>query len=172
MVGDGDFVKWFEEIGKDDLTLVGGKNASLGEMIRELRSSKVEVPGGFALTTDAYRLVLEQDDLELVHLGSAGRIPHRKPGSRRNRPQHPYAIQSIGTARYLNDVHHRRVPETRRTLRSTTLVGGGKKQRDGRGSSPLRVLPGSRSRISTSPMLTICSMRAGIVSQVFSRTAP
>lgn len=63
MADDGGFVRWFEDIGKEDLALVGGKNASLGEMIRELHSAKVQVPGGFALTTDAYGLLLEQNDL-------------------------------------------------------------------------------------------------------------
>ncbi|NIU80100.1 MAG: hypothetical protein GWN71_43195, partial [Gammaproteobacteria bacterium] len=43
---------------------VGGKNASLGEMIRELKREGVRVPDGFALTADAYRSYLEANDLE------------------------------------------------------------------------------------------------------------
>ncbi|HEU65146.1 MAG TPA: phosphoenolpyruvate synthase [Chloroflexi bacterium] len=54
------FVKWFEEIGAQDVALVGGKNASLGEMIRNLGNKGVNVPSGFAITTEAYKYVLEK----------------------------------------------------------------------------------------------------------------
>lgn len=53
------FIKFFEEIGINDIPLVGGKNASLGEMIQKLAAKNVLVPSGFALTSDAYRLHLE-----------------------------------------------------------------------------------------------------------------
>jgi pyruvate, water dikinase len=49
------FIKWFEDITIDDVPVVGGKNASLGEMVRELAGKGVKVPGGFAITADAYR---------------------------------------------------------------------------------------------------------------------
>ncbi len=49
------FVRWFNDIGLDDVPLVGGKNASLGEMYRELAGRGVRVPNGFAITADAYR---------------------------------------------------------------------------------------------------------------------
>lgn len=49
------FVKWFADIGIQDIPLVGGKNASLGEMFRELTSKGVKVPNGFAITAEAYR---------------------------------------------------------------------------------------------------------------------
>ncbi|MEO1134584.1 MAG: hypothetical protein AAFX40_18020, partial [Cyanobacteria bacterium J06639_1] len=42
------FVLWFEDVGIADVPLVGGKNASLGEMIRELGQRGVSVPAGFA----------------------------------------------------------------------------------------------------------------------------
>ena len=58
------YICWFDEISKDDLPLVGGKNASLGEMIGHLAEVNVKVPSGFALTTDAYRMLLEKQDLE------------------------------------------------------------------------------------------------------------
>ena len=48
------FIRWFDQIGIDDVPLVGGKNASLGEMYRELGASGVSVPEGFAVTADAY----------------------------------------------------------------------------------------------------------------------
>src|SRR5690606_8563008 len=47
----------------DDVGRVGGKNASLGEMISQLAGAGVRVPGGFATTSDAYRLFLAQDGL-------------------------------------------------------------------------------------------------------------
>lgn len=51
----GRYVRWFEELGLEDVPLVGGKNASLGEMVRELSQAGVRVPGGFAVTAEAYR---------------------------------------------------------------------------------------------------------------------
>ncbi|MFI5360946.1 MAG: phosphoenolpyruvate synthase [Elusimicrobiota bacterium] len=54
------WVKWFEEIGIDDVPTVGGKNASLGEMYRSLSSAGVLVPNGFAITADAYRCYLDR----------------------------------------------------------------------------------------------------------------
>ncbi len=53
------FIRPFESLSLDDIPLVGGKNASFGEMIRELTPLGVRVPGGFALTADAYRAVLD-----------------------------------------------------------------------------------------------------------------
>jgi pyruvate,water dikinase len=54
------FVKWFEEIGATDIASVGGKNASLGEMIRNLGKKGVNVPTGFAVTAEAYKYVVEK----------------------------------------------------------------------------------------------------------------
>jgi pyruvate,water dikinase len=54
------YIRWFSELGNDDVALVGGKNASLGEMYRELRAQGVRVPNGFAVTAAAYRYVLDQ----------------------------------------------------------------------------------------------------------------
>lgn len=56
-------VLWFQELGKHDIDRVGGKNASLGEMISNLASAGVSVPGGFATTAQAYREFLEQSGL-------------------------------------------------------------------------------------------------------------
>lgn len=52
----------FSQIGASDVALVGGKNAALGEMYRELAPIGVPVPGGFAVTAYAYRCVLERVD--------------------------------------------------------------------------------------------------------------
>ncbi len=55
-----EFILWFNELGIKDVPLVGGKNASLGEMYRELSSKGVRVPNGFAVTAYAYRYLLEK----------------------------------------------------------------------------------------------------------------
>ncbi len=52
-------VLWFNEIELGDIPQVGGKNASLGEMFRELPAKGVNIPDGFAVTADAYRYLLE-----------------------------------------------------------------------------------------------------------------
>jgi pyruvate, water dikinase len=52
-------IRWFSDIGLGDVPLVGGKNASLGELYRELANSGVRVPNGFAITAAAYRHFLE-----------------------------------------------------------------------------------------------------------------
>jgi pyruvate,water dikinase len=54
---------WFEELRLDDVPRVGGKNASLGEMIHQLSDAGVQVPGGFATTADAFREFLEHKGL-------------------------------------------------------------------------------------------------------------
>ena len=48
------YIRWFEEIGIEDVPLVGGKNASLGEMYRDLTTQGVKIPDGFAVTAEAY----------------------------------------------------------------------------------------------------------------------
>jgi len=58
------FVRWFEELGLDDVPLVGGKNASLGELYRQLTPRGVHVPNGFAITAQAYRYVLHRAGAE------------------------------------------------------------------------------------------------------------
>ncbi|MCO6441224.1 MAG: phosphoenolpyruvate synthase [Nitrococcus mobilis] len=58
-----DYVVWFQSIGKEDIPRVGGKNASLGEMIHELGRAGVRVPGGFATTAAAYWDFLDAADL-------------------------------------------------------------------------------------------------------------
>lgn len=58
------FVKWYSEVGIDDVPLVGGKNAALGEMYSNLVPLGVNVPDGFALTADAYRFFLKEAGLD------------------------------------------------------------------------------------------------------------
>ncbi len=58
-----EYIIWFDKLGMDDVARVGGKNASLGEMISGLASAGVRVPGGFATTAHAFRDFLRHDRL-------------------------------------------------------------------------------------------------------------
>ncbi len=58
-----EYVLWYQELGMQDVPRVGGKNASLGEMISNLANAGVTVPGGFATTADAFNEFLEQSGL-------------------------------------------------------------------------------------------------------------
>ncbi len=55
---------WFEHLGKNDVDIVGGKNASLGEMISKLSKAGIRVPNGFATTAQAFRNFLDHNSLE------------------------------------------------------------------------------------------------------------
>jgi pyruvate,water dikinase len=55
-----DYIRWFSELGIDDVPSVGGKNASLGEMYRQLTGQGLRVPDGFAVTAAAYRATLDR----------------------------------------------------------------------------------------------------------------
>jgi pyruvate,water dikinase len=54
------YIKFFKDLGSDDVALVGGKTASLGEMYQELTKQGVKVPDGFGITAEAYRYVLDK----------------------------------------------------------------------------------------------------------------
>ena len=56
-------VIWFEELGRSDVSRVGGKNASLGEMVAHLASEGVRVPPGFATTAEDYWRFVEANGL-------------------------------------------------------------------------------------------------------------
>ncbi|HBO3207961.1 PEP/pyruvate-binding domain-containing protein [Pseudomonas aeruginosa] len=58
------YTAWFEDLGSGDVGQVGGKNASLGEMIRSLKAEGVRVPDGFATTAAAYREYLAGNGIE------------------------------------------------------------------------------------------------------------
>lgn len=58
-----DYIVWFDQLGMNDVERVGGKNASLGEMISHLSSAGVRVPGGFATTSKAYWEFLSSNKL-------------------------------------------------------------------------------------------------------------
>lgn len=63
-----EYIRLFEKLGLDDVALVGGKNASLGELIRELSSQGIRVPSGFVVTADAYTKLIEKIGSELSGL--------------------------------------------------------------------------------------------------------
>ena len=58
------YVLWYQQLGMNDVNQVGGKNASLGEMISNLADAGVQVPGGFSTTSYAFNEFLEQSGLE------------------------------------------------------------------------------------------------------------
>ena len=55
------YIKWFNELGIEDIDLVGGKNASLGEMYQNLIREGIRIPNGFAITAEAYRTILDSN---------------------------------------------------------------------------------------------------------------
>ena len=57
------YIVWLEAVGNADIAVVGGKNASLGEMISALKDTGVRVPDGFATTASAYRLLVAANDI-------------------------------------------------------------------------------------------------------------
>ena len=59
-----DYIRWFRDLSSEDTSIVGGKNASLGEMLSELAEEGVRVPDGFVTTADAYRTFVSHNELE------------------------------------------------------------------------------------------------------------
>jgi pyruvate,water dikinase len=72
------FIAWFETLGKADVARVGGKNASLGEMVQRLAPGGVRVPEGFATTAQAYREYVKANGIEA---GLAARMDALKRGA-------------------------------------------------------------------------------------------
>lgn len=79
------YVKWFKEIGIQDVELVGGKNASLGEMYQNLNAVGIRIPNGFAITAEAYRHILDANDaweklheqLDTIDYGDVAQLQER-----------------------------------------------------------------------------------------------
>ena len=59
------FIKWFEDLQIGDVPSVGGKNASLGEMIRNLGEKGINVPSGFAITAYSYKYMIEKEGIDV-----------------------------------------------------------------------------------------------------------
>ena len=57
------YLKWLDETGIDEVELVGGKNASLGEMIKNLKTLNIKVPYGFVITAESYDLFMDHNNL-------------------------------------------------------------------------------------------------------------
>ena len=109
MANNGSHVIWFEKLGRDDVPRVGGKNASLGEMVGHLASQGVRVPPGFATTADAYWQFVTANDLMKTIIGLlddlvAGKAPLSEVGLaiRRAflRAEWPKDIEAAITAAY------------------------------------------------------------------------
>jgi pyruvate,water dikinase len=104
-----EYIAWLHELGMEDLGRVGGKNASLGEMIGQLTDLGIEVPGGFATTSHAYREFLEQsglkakidgtlDGLDVEDVGELARTGEMIRGWIMDTPFPPPLSEAIGEA--------------------------------------------------------------------------
>ncbi|OIP53490.1 MAG: phosphoenolpyruvate synthase [Helicobacteraceae bacterium CG2_30_36_10] len=58
------YIRFFDSLGINDIAIVGGKNASLGEMVKSLSAKGLNIPNGFATTSDAYWLLLEENAIK------------------------------------------------------------------------------------------------------------
>lgn len=86
MIAPASPVVWFETLGRGDVAVVGGKNASLGEMVRHLTGQGVKVPAGFATTADAYWRFVDANELRgiissALNALEAGKITLAEAGS-------------------------------------------------------------------------------------------
>jgi pyruvate,water dikinase len=78
-------VAWFEDVGRGDVAKVGGKNASIGEMVHTLGGQGVRTPPGFATTTDAYWAFVKANGLQPIIVAAlsdfgSGRMPLDEAG--------------------------------------------------------------------------------------------
>ena len=139
----------FEELGSGDVARVGGKNASLGEMIRTLAAEGIRVPAGFATTADAYRELVAANDLgariqaELAAWRSGGKsLDHAGQAIRRlflkARFPEPLTAAILGAYSELSRRHG--VEETDVAVRSSATAE----------DLPTRASPASRRPTSTS----------------------
>ena len=72
------FILWFKELGIEDVPLVGGKNASLGEMYRTLIKKEVNIPNGFAISAHSYFYLLEKTGAKAKLKEILGRLKNKK----------------------------------------------------------------------------------------------
>jgi len=71
-----EYIKWFNEISLNDISLVGGKNASLGEMVSNISKLGIDVPYGFAITTKVYDKFIEDNNLETYINEQLNKLKH------------------------------------------------------------------------------------------------
>jgi pyruvate,water dikinase len=79
------YIRWFDQIGMEDTALVGGKNASLGELYRELVPHGIKVPNGFAVTAEAYWDLVGRAKLEQTLKGILSGLDTRDAENLRQR---------------------------------------------------------------------------------------
>ena len=171
-MSDYQYIRFFEEFGIDDVPLVGGKNASLGEMYRKLSEQGVRVPNGFAITAEAYT----------PHAGRGRRLGRAARRPRRSRPRRRHRSGAQGK-RAREIVYGAGLPGRpgRRDPRRLPHAAGG--VRRGASAWPCaarrpprtcrqRASPASRTPTSTSRATRACSTPAAAASPACSPTAP
>jgi pyruvate, water dikinase len=97
-------ILWFSEIEIKDIPLVGGKNASLGEMYSQLRKKGINIPNGFAVTSNAYRYFIAHNKLDEKFKNILRRLD---TGNMRNLAERGHRIrQVILSAEFPDDLHN------------------------------------------------------------------
>lgn len=97
-------ILWFSEIEIKDIPLVGGKNASLGEMYSQLRRRKINIPNGFAITAGAYRYFVSHNKLEEKFRRI---LKGLNTGNMRNLSERGYRVrQAILSSEFPQDLHN------------------------------------------------------------------
>jgi pyruvate,water dikinase len=87
-------VIWFEDLSRGDVGLVGGKNSSLGEMVQQLGEKGIDVPPGFATTSDAFRAFIKANNLneviaDAMEMLDSGKRTLAETGTSRSAPAPP-----------------------------------------------------------------------------------
>ncbi len=101
MADNNKYIRWFENLGSSDVPLVGGKNASLGEMVRSMGDAGIRVPGGFALTAEAYWKFL---DFNGIRDRIAGQMEQFRAGSKPLAETGKAVRRLFRTARFPEDI--------------------------------------------------------------------
>jgi phosphoenolpyruvate synthase/pyruvate phosphate dikinase len=165
------YIRWFETIRLEDVPLVGGKNASLGELYRELGIASVKVPNGFALTVAAYADALSSTKawaglhalLDNLDIADVTELAERAEKAR----QIVYHATGNNELRVDIEAAYRRLE---------TQYGTGVAWQCAAQPPPRicrrRALPGSTKAISIFTALTISSRRVAAVSRRCSPTVP
>ncbi|WP_433498883.1 phosphoenolpyruvate synthase [Sphaerimonospora sp. CA-214678] len=91
-------VAWFPELSRTDVALVGGKNAGLGELTRNLAEAGVRVPEGFAVTAEAYRMFIAENGLRDVIAGQIDRLHRVDRQNRADRQHRGATLSAVGAA--------------------------------------------------------------------------
>ena len=113
------FIKWFANISIEDVPLVGGKNASLGEMVRELASKGVRVPNGFATTADAFRHFIREARLDEFIRTTLGDLDTRDMA---NLSQRGHAVRQAILSATLPQALQESIAEAYRQLQGDSTV--------------------------------------------------